>query len=69
MSHNPPRVWFTDADARAVERAVARKLAQWSTIDELADKMLARAAQGKRVVLSPGTAEFVARALKKKGKG
>ena len=53
-----------DEDYRAVERAVRRKQAQWSTLDELADKMLARAAQGKNVVLSPGTAEVVGRALK-----
>ena len=65
MAHNPPRVWFTEKDARAVRLAVARKQRQWSTLDDLADKMLARAAEGKRVVLSPGTAEVVGRALKK----
>ena len=64
MSHNPPRVWFTEAHQRGVERAAKRKLAQWQSLDDLADKMLARAAQGKNVVLSPGTAEVVGRWVK-----
>lgn len=64
MSHNPPRVWMSDAQHRAVERAVKRKLAQWASLDDLADKMLAHAAQGKNVVLSPGTADWLARWIK-----
>ena len=63
MAHNPPRVWMTDEQYRDVLRAVANRR-QWRDLDDLADKMLARAAQGKNVVLSPGTAEFVGRAIK-----
>lgn len=59
---------MTDADYKDVQRGVARKLAQCVSIDDLADKMLARADQGKNVVLSPGTAEAVGRALKGKRK-
>jgi len=55
---------MTPGHDRAVRLAVARKLAQWVLLDDLADKMLALAAQGKRVVLSPGTAEVVGRVLR-----
>ena len=64
MAHNPPRVWITEAHMEDVRQAAKRKQAQWVDLDDLADKMLARAACGKNVVLSPGTAEFVARVLK-----
>lgn len=56
---------MTDDDYRAVHRDAQRKMAQWISLDDLADKMLARAACGKRVVLSPGTAEVVARWIKR----
>lgn len=64
MAHNPPREWFTDADKRAVVDAVRRQQRQWHTAGELADRIAAEAAQGKRVVLSPGTADYVARMLR-----
>jgi hypothetical protein len=54
---------MNDAQYRDVLRAV-RNRRQWIDLDDLADKMLARAAQGKNVVLSPGTAEYVARWIK-----
>ena len=63
MSHNPPRVWFTAADVRRVKTEIDRKRAQWCSLAELAEKMLANAKAGKRVVLSPATAEYVAAAL------
>lgn len=63
MAHNPPRVWMTDEQYRDVQRAVANRR-QWVSLDDLADKMLARAAQGKNVVLSPGTADWLARWIK-----
>lgn len=55
---------MTEKHHRAVRLAAERKLAQWVSLDDLADKMLARALAGKRVVLSPGTAKVVGRALK-----
>lgn len=63
MAHNPPRVWMTDEQYRDVLRDVANRR-QWVDIDDLADKMLARATQGKNVVLSPGTADWLARWVK-----
>lgn len=60
MSHNPPRVWLTDADMRRVHDDIERKQREWHSAQELADRMLARARQGRRVVLSPGTAEYLA---------
>lgn len=55
---------MTDEQYRAVADAVRRR--QWVSLDDLVDKMLARAAQGRRVVLSPGTAEAVGRWVKGK---
>jgi len=60
---------MTPEHNKAVRMAVERKLAQWQSLDDLADKMLARALSGRQVVLSPGTAEVVARALKKENYG
>ena len=64
MAHNPPRIWMTNENYRELARAVSRKQAQWHSLDGLADKMIARAAQGKNVVLSPGTADYLARWVK-----
>ena len=65
MPHNPPRIWMTDEQYRDVLRAVANRR-QWVDLDDLADKMLARAAAGRKVVLSPGTADWLARWVKGK---
>lgn len=67
MAHNPPRVWFTEEHMRQVQRDIAR-CRTWVDIDDLADKMLARAAAGKNVVLSPGTADWLARWVKENTK-
>ena len=64
MAHNPPRIWMTPAQQRAVSDATRRQLARWGSLEELADKMMDQAAQGKRVVLSPATAEYLARWVK-----
>jgi hypothetical protein len=66
MAHNPPREWITNEQLRAVAADANRKLAQWHSLDDLADKMLERALAGKRVVLSPGMAEVVGRWVKGK---
>lgn len=52
---------------RQVQRDIAR-CRTWVDIDDLADKMLARAAAGKNVVLSPGTADWLARWVKENTK-
>ncbi|MFC3206916.1 hypothetical protein [Aquamicrobium soli] len=64
MAHNPPREWISDEQLRAVSAAASRKRAQWVDLQDLADKMLSQAAQGKRVVLSPATADYLARWVK-----
>jgi len=55
---------MTDDKLQAVAKNAERQKRQWHSLDELADKMLVRAKQGKRVSLSPATAEFIAMALK-----
>ena len=65
MAHNPPRVWITDEDINRLHSEIKRRSYRWGSLTELADKMPARARQGKRVVLSPSTAEFMADALKR----
>lgn len=65
MAHNPPREWITDEQLRAVADSVRRQR-QWVDLTDLADKMIARAAAGKRVVLSPGTADWLARWIKER---
>lgn len=69
MAHNPPREWFTKEHMRQVQRDVARTKRQWHSLSGLADLIASRAAaMGRNVVLSPGTAEFVARVLRAAGK-
>jgi len=55
----------TDEQLRSARDDARRKMRQWHTAEDLADKMLARAALDKRVTLSPATAEYVARLLKR----
>jgi len=68
MSHNPPRIWFTDEHKRELVASLARR-PKWHTVEELARLIEARAAQGWNVVLTPGTADYVARMLKRMTEG
>jgi hypothetical protein len=61
MSHNPPRVWFTDKDAERVAREVAsRPRPRWQHLGELCEWIRTRAHANKRVILAPDTALIVA---------
>jgi len=69
MAHNPPRVWITGQQLRNVEASARRKRQEWHSVEDLAERMQARADAGRRVVLSPGTADFLAKWIKGKVEG